>query len=85
MTRRRYAAPRGAGGGVMAKTLTDFEESNANWRTCYLILGQGAVDGAHHKQWVLDRVLRRLAGADYPLLIEQYEQDGSKWDTGIAP
>lgn len=44
----------------------------------------GGHDGAHHKQWVLDQVLRAL------MTPEQYETwvnriDGREWDEGIAP
>jgi len=68
----------------MAKTLTEFENINPAWHTCYFIMSQ-AVYGAHHGQWVLDQVLRKLAGEDYPLLVEAYEQGGIAWDVGIAP
>ena len=43
-------------------------------------------DGAHHKQWVLDQVLRELWGSTYgtsrALLLEA---DGNEWDEGLAP
>ena len=44
----------------------------------------GGHDGGHHKQWVLDQVLRAL------LTPEQYETwvnriDGREWDQGIPP
>jgi hypothetical protein len=56
----------------------------------YLILEVGGIDGAHHKQWTLDQVLRVLTGDGYASAIAEYEQgaDGPKtyeWDTGIAP
>ena len=41
----------------------------------------GWIDGAHHKQWVLDQVLRRLAGEDYENIVQTI--DG--WNTGVAP
>ncbi|MEO0760114.1 MAG: hypothetical protein AAFY78_24960 [Cyanobacteria bacterium J06648_16] len=48
-----------------------------------IIAAYGWIDGAHHKQWVLDQVIRVLAGEYY------YEQiataDGAEWDQGIAP
>lgn len=52
----------------------------------------GGIDGDHHKQWVLDQVVRSLVGGD-----EAYEdwvekqcdgEDGPEtysWDEGIAP
>ena len=46
-----------------------------------LIFRYGMIDGAHHKQWVLDQVLRLLRSDRYDLEIEDYDD----WDTGIAP
>jgi len=69
----------------MAKTLAELEHGNINERCAYLILKYGDEDDAHHLRWLLDQVLRRLAGIAYPWLIEQYEQCGAEWDTGIAP
>lgn len=52
----------------------------------------GAFDGAHHKMWVIDQMVRILCGSD-----EAYEkwvtdfcdgEDGPEtywWDEGIAP
>lgn len=55
-----------------------------------MIFDYGGIDGAHHKQWVLDQVVRILAGEDYDKWIKLYEggEDGPhtySWDTGIAP
>ncbi len=54
-----------------------------------LILELGCFDGAHHKQWVLDQLLRILAD-DYDSLMVEYKdgEDGPdtyEWDEGIAP
>lgn len=54
------------------------------------ILQHGGIDGGHHKQWVLDQVLRILAGEAYEVLVEEYcdgEDDPNtyEWDEGIAP
>jgi hypothetical protein len=50
----------------------------------------GSIDGAHHKHWVIDQMLRAILGAkDYQewckrmISIPGYEND--PWDTGIAP
>jgi len=49
----------------------------------------GGIDGGHHKQWVLDQIVRCLV-EDYETWVREYE-DGEegpetyKWDTGIAP
>jgi len=49
----------------------------------------GGIDGAHHKQWLLDQLVFVLA-EDYDQWVRDYEagEDGPqtyKWDTGIAP
>jgi len=39
------------------------------------------IDGAHHKQWLLDQVVRTLLSpAEYKAWVGDVE-----WDTGIAP
>jgi hypothetical protein len=46
----------------------------------------GQIDGAHHKAWVIDQMVRILAGSDYERLIKEYENNGEyQWDVGIAP
>jgi len=57
-----------------------------------LALSYGGIDGAHHKMWVIDQMLRVLAGSNYSNLIKEYEgeedEDGDReylWDCGIAP
>ena len=52
----------------------------------------GWMDGAHHKQWVLDQVVRALLGSneEYEAWVARYEKgdDGPhtyEWDMGIAP
>lgn len=56
----------------------------------------GGIDGAHHKQWLLDQIVRTLTDAtkddqdDYLAWLAAYENgsDGPNtytWDTGIAP
>jgi len=51
-----------------------------------LIQQYGGIDGAHHKQWVLDQVLRLLMGdISYAAWVEESEDEGYDWDTGIAP
>lgn len=59
-------------------------------RALNVIFDFGGVDGAHHKQWVLDQVVRHLTGEKYDEWIREYK-DGSDgpdtfdWDEGIAP
>jgi hypothetical protein len=58
----------------------------------------GQTDGAHHKMWVIDQMVRILCGDSmtYQMLIGFYEQPvpvgkgeddyyQNDWDTGIAP
>ena len=54
-----------------------------------LIMEFGSIDGAHHKQWVLDQVVRILAD-DYDLWVEAHNagEDGPEtyvWSKGIEP
>lgn len=51
-----------------------------------LILEMGSIDGADHKQWVLDQVLRILLRDNYDDTIERDElENESEWETGVAP
>jgi hypothetical protein len=50
----------------------------------------GGIDGAHHKQWVIDQMMRELAVDDYEALVRQAKDgddgpDTYEWDEGIAP
>lgn len=54
----------------------------------------GSIDGAHHKQWVLDQVIQVLLGGEYEdwkeemrgdWLEEYDEYEYGEWDKGIAP
>lgn len=52
----------------------------------------GQIDGAHHKMWVIDQMVRELCESDeeYRKWVELYEapvgyEDYYKWDVGIAP
>ena len=50
-------------------------------------LGYGQIDGAHHKMWVIDQMLRALADDRYDSLVAE-EREGSEdgcWDVGIPP
>ncbi len=55
-----------------------------------LAIRYGGIDGAHHKAWVIDQMVRALAGEDYVQLIKdacagEYGPDTYGWDEGIAP
>ncbi len=47
----------------------------------------GMIDGAHHKQWVIDQMVRALLGNEYPAWVEKMnaDDDYDPWDVGIAP
>lgn len=52
----------------------------------------GDIDGAHHKMWVIDQMVRALCDdkAAYDAWVKEYEQGDEmdapvEWDTGIAP
>lgn len=55
-----------------------------------LIVDYGGIDGAHHKDWVLDQTVRILAGDEYDRIVAEAcdGEDGPEtydWETGIAP
>ena len=58
-----------------------------------LIIGHSQVEGGHHKLWVIDQVLRVLAGDEYEKVIFIHnmgrvcsdEEEVNMWNCGIAP
>lgn len=55
-----------------------------------MVVRYGGIDGDHHKSWVLDQVVRVLAGDDYERIVREAcdGEDGPdtyEWDVGIAP
>jgi hypothetical protein len=55
-----------------------------------LAMSHGQTDGAHHKMWVIDQMVRALAGDHYEQFVKNacHGEDGYdtyEWDTGIAP
>jgi hypothetical protein len=55
-----------------------------------LAVKYGGCDGAHHKDWVIDQMVRVLAGDGYEDLVTQAKagKDGPdtySWDVGIPP
>lgn len=50
----------------------------------------GGIDGSHHKAWVIDQMVRTLAGDGYKRIVAE-AKDGDEgpdtydWDEGIAP
>jgi hypothetical protein len=50
----------------------------------------GGIDGAHHKDWLIDQMVRALAGDKYDQIVADAcaGEDGPNtftWDCGIAP
>lgn len=50
----------------------------------------GGIDGAHHKDWVIDQMIRILAGDRYDEIVaaSRAGEDGPntyEWNVGIAP
>jgi hypothetical protein len=48
----------------------------------------GQTDGAHHKAWVIDQMVRALTGDGYEAWLAEYRIHPSGdacWDEGIAP
>jgi len=67
--------------------MTNEEKIAAATQMIYL---NGGIDGAHHKDWVLDQTLRILAGDNYDQLVIDAKagEDGAdtyEYSTGIAP
>ena len=55
-----------------------------------IIYQYGGTDGEHHKQWVIDQIVRLINGENYTGWVANYEfgEDGPntyKWEKGIAP
>ena len=55
-----------------------------------LAVRYGGIDGDHHKTWVIDQMVRVLAGDKYPQIVEDAcaGEDGPRtyeWDEGIPP
>lgn len=40
---------------------------------------------AHHKQWVIDKMVRTLTGSQYNQWVLDFEQNDDEWDEGIVP
>jgi len=59
-------------------------------RALALAVQYGGIDGDHHKAWVIDQMVRILAGDGYDKLVA-YAREGEDgpetydWDVGIAP
>ena len=55
-----------------------------------LAVKYGSIDGAHHKDWVIDQMVRALAGDAYEQIVKdacagEDGHDTYSWEVGIAP
>lgn len=70
-------------GSMMARWALKLVEERNKVMEIGIMYGQ--TDGAHHKQWVIDQILRAIAGAAYPAMIETMKEIYGDYDEGIAP
>lgn len=54
------------------------------------LISEFNVDGGHHKQWVIDQIVRKITGDKYNEWVKSYKdgEDGAEtfdWNEGIAP
>ena len=62
------------------------KHGNLSERALAVAFQYAGIDGAHHKDWCIDQMVRILAGAGYDEFVEMYSDDGEyEWDEGIAP
>lgn len=70
--------------------LMSLEATNPVEQAIEIAVRWGGIDGGHHKAWVIDQMVRRLAGEGYEALVAE-AKDGEhgpetyEWDEGIAP
>jgi len=65
-------------------------EDNKIKKALNMIASYGGYDGAHHKDWVLDQVVRILTGDNYDKWVADLKagEDGPEtysYETGVAP
>ena len=63
-------------------------------KICDICKNYGSIEGTHHKQWVINEMLKTILGDDgYTKFVNNYNEncfDGKEqifdfWDKGIAP
>lgn len=76
---------------ILLKFIEDLQQENQKYKEVIdkvrnIAYEYGQIDGAHHKTWVIDQIIRELLGTEYDNFIKEYEEDGEyTWDIGIAP
>jgi len=73
-----------------AENSTNVEALEKIEKAIDLAISYGTIDGAHHKMWCIDQMVRILAGKDYEQTIKESceGEDGPntyEWNEGIAP
>ena len=67
------------------------EEANARLRKIVELAQMGQFDGAHHKTWVIDQVVRAATGDHYERWVTWFRGDPEDeanhyfWDEGVPP
>lgn len=69
---------------------SDLTDSDRIEKAIELAVQYGGIDGSHHKAWVIDQMVRILAGDDYERIVAEAKNgddgpDTYDWDEGIAP
>lgn len=70
--------------------MTAKEQKKRIDKALFVAIEHGGTDGDHHKAWVIDQMVRALAGKDYEHIVAlaKMGQDGPdtyEWDEGIPP
>lgn len=73
----------------MTKTTFVSEKERIN-EAIELAVRYGGFDGDHHKAWVIDQMVRVLAGERYEQIVREAcdgedGPDSYSWETGVAP
>ena len=66
------------------------EKNNKKQQVLDLIFEYGGINGSHHKQWLLNEIVKVITEDEYKNWTAYFEngEDGPKtyeWDIGIAP
>ena len=72
--------------------MNEIKDQSITTKALAKIYQNGGTDGAHHKQWLLDQVVRILCETEdgYNTWVNNFESgeygpDTYKWDVGIPP
>lgn len=69
---------------AVARLITGYAERID--KACTIAYHNSQMDGAHHKMWCIDQMIRVLQGDKYDDWVNDATNDGTEeWDTGIAP